>query len=130
MQIAFRLDPRLTRGSYIGDRWVSPPTYIRVLQHPGQSIEARTQWLDATGRPIAIDTEWVSADPAIASVSTGDVWGEIAITIAGEGTTAIDGRAGSTSKRMVVTATKRSDGSLYVEIRPEPVAEDHDGGGR
>ena len=26
--VAFRLDPELTRGMFMGDRWVTPPTYF------------------------------------------------------------------------------------------------------
>jgi hypothetical protein len=32
--VVFKLDPRLTAGLYMGDRWVSPPTYSTV--HPGK----------------------------------------------------------------------------------------------
>jgi hypothetical protein len=30
VNIVFKLDPRLSRGLYMGDRWVSPPTFTQV----------------------------------------------------------------------------------------------------
>jgi hypothetical protein len=70
IKVAFKLDPRLTRSLYMGDRWVSPPTYSG-LQEGAFTVEARAQGHDGGGRPVAASLNWRPADPQIVSISPG-----------------------------------------------------------
>ena len=48
IKVAFKLDPRLTRGLYMGDRWVTPRVYSGV--HEGVfTVEAQAHGHDAGG---------------------------------------------------------------------------------
>lgn len=68
IQISFKLDPRLTRGQYMGDIWVSRPTYAGTI---GQDIvEAKAAGLDAKGHLISITPEWIPSDPDMVTVSS------------------------------------------------------------
>jgi hypothetical protein len=70
IKVAFKLDPRLTRSLYMGDRWVSPPTYSG-LQEGEFTVEARAHGHDGGGRPVAATVNWRPADRQIVSVSPG-----------------------------------------------------------
>ena len=70
IKVSFKLDPRLTRGMYMGERWVSPPIYSRV-QEPGKplTVDARVEGRDVQGRPVNINPRWIASDPDMVSVS-------------------------------------------------------------
>lgn len=70
IKVLFKLDPRITQGMYMGERWIAPPKYIRVQE--GQKplmIEARAMGLDAQGKQGPIKAHWTSAEPEIVKVS-------------------------------------------------------------
>ena len=67
--ISFKVDPRLTRSLYMGDRWFSAPTFKTVQDTNRVNVEVRAIGRDASGRTAAIAPEWVSADPKMVSVS-------------------------------------------------------------
>jgi hypothetical protein len=73
IKIYFKLDPQLTRGLYMGDRWVSPPSFTTTRQ-PGKhgTIEVRAVGLDYRGRLLSrhLEPEWLVADSAQISVSS------------------------------------------------------------
>lgn len=70
IKVFFKLDPRLTRGMYMGDRWVSPPTFTSVLPLSKEvAVEARADALDAAGRKMGIIPEWTAANPDMIKVS-------------------------------------------------------------
>src|ERR1044071_5444421 len=67
IQVSFKLDPRLTRGQYMGDIWITRPIYSGAN---GQNIvEAKAQGMDARGNPIPINPEWVPSDPEMITLS-------------------------------------------------------------
>ncbi len=68
INVSFKLDPRLTRGLYMGERWGSPPTYSGV-QEGVFSVDARVQGLDAKGQPLDISPKWIPSDPKMVTVS-------------------------------------------------------------
>ena len=67
--ISFKLDPRLTRGLYMGDRWVSPATYTSVGEEKELTVDARVRGLDSEGRPKNISPTWIPSDPDMVAVS-------------------------------------------------------------
>jgi hypothetical protein len=68
INVSFRLDRRLTAGLYMGDRWVSPPTYSGV-QDGVFVVDARAQGRDTKGQPGSIDPDWTATDPGMVTVS-------------------------------------------------------------
>jgi hypothetical protein len=119
IKVAFKLDPRLTRSLYMGDRWVSPPTYSG-LQEGEFTVEARAQGHDGGGRPVAASLNWRPADPQIVSVSPGQ-GNAVTITVhrAGESllrlTIEDDAKAVIVSKELSVKAWYRG-AALQTEI--------------
>ena len=43
VQVFYKLDPRLTMGLHLGERWVSPPTYTIVVAD-GSRIRWKPGW--------------------------------------------------------------------------------------
>ncbi|RJQ75444.1 MAG: hypothetical protein C4519_15835 [Desulfobacteraceae bacterium] len=105
INVSFKLDPRLTRTHYLGDRWVSPPLYTRI-QEPGRplTVEVRTQGL-AGRTPVAINPEWIAEIPGIISV-TPDRGDQVLITVLSVGRTGLN------------VATQGVSKSLFINVRP------------
>jgi hypothetical protein len=71
--VSYQLDPRLTRASYMGSRWVSPPTYVRVGGgEEGVQIEMAVSGLSGSGVDVEIRPEIESSDPDLLSASRSD----------------------------------------------------------
>ena len=70
IQVAFKLDPRITGGLYMGARYVSAPVF-RTARQGGSTLtlEARAQHLGATGGSLGISADWTPANPALADAS-------------------------------------------------------------
>lgn len=115
IKISFKLDPRLTRAQYMGDRWVSPPTFTSTLQAGSElTVEARAQGIGADGAPIPITPEWIPADTGMVTVTP----------VSGEAVRIIVKRAGQTrlkvvsrdiTKELFIKGLNR-DGGMQVEI--------------
>lgn len=102
LQIAFRLDQRITRGLYMGDRWVTPDTFTQVQDGDQLIVAARTD--------RAVD--WVAADSDMLTIThTGDNAVSIAVNRVGETTVAVGG-----VKTLGVKAIQIVDGVLRVDI--------------
>lgn len=67
--VSFKLDPRITQGMYMGDRWVSPPTYTSVHEGTELTVEAKAHGLDARKRPRNIRPEWIPEDSGMVTVT-------------------------------------------------------------
>ena len=102
--VSFKLDPRLTQSLYMGDRWVSPPTYQHAAQ-VGESatLEARAELVGASGRPLAARPTWKAADPEMVTVtpSQGD---HVKITVRRPGQTHLTLAQGDASKDLTLNA--------------------------
>lgn len=101
-RIAFKLDPRLTSGLYMGERWVSPNTYTQLSDGGGRlAVAARSS------TPV----QWQATDAGVVTISpaTGS---EVILTVNHAGATTV--AAGS--KYLAVKATETAGGSLKVEI--------------
>ena len=117
IQFSFKLDPRLTQGLFLGERWVSPPVYTRV-QEAGKplTVDARVSGLDAGGRPLAvISPAWASSDPGLVSVSPAE--GEqVLITVLGVGLSTLGVTARGVTSELTINAMPYLDNTLLVEI--------------
>lgn len=114
IEVSFKLDPRLTRSLYMGDRWVSPATFTPSRQGKTVTVEASARGVDAGGRPVRIEPEWTPADPGMVQITKGRGNGaDITVKRAGESTLEVAFRG--ITKRLAVKASER-DGALAVEI--------------
>lgn len=72
IKVYLKLDPHLTRGVNMGDRWVSPPSFATTRQ-PGKRgmVEVRAVGLDDRGQLLnrRLEPEWLAADAAMVNVS-------------------------------------------------------------
>lgn len=108
----FKLDPRLTQGLYMGERWVSAATYSGTV---GQdTVEARAQGVDAKGRPVNISPEWSAADPEMVTLSPSQ-GNQVKITVTRDGESRVRVASQEVSKELVLKAAYRNN-SLQLEI--------------
>ena len=115
IQVFFKVDPRLTRSLYMGDRWVSPPTYTGTRQTGTvYTMEARTQGIDARGGSIPVSPEWIPSDPGMVAVApaTGDA---VTITVKRAGESILRVAANGIARELIIRATKEGE-ALQVEI--------------
>jgi len=126
LQVSFKLDPRLTRSLYMGDRWVSPPSYTRVQDGKDLIVEAKVHGLNARGEPAPVHATWRSADPEIVTVSRAQGQ-EVTLTIRRAGRTHIAVAYDDVSSKLAVDAVLHQ-GVLRVDIsqdgaKPAPARE-------
>ena len=116
INVSFKLDPRLTQGSYLGDRWVSPPLYTRV-QEAGKplAVDARAHGVDADGRPVEVSPEWIAGDATLLDVSPPQGT-PVVITVHRVGQTRLDVVAGEVSRSLDVAVKAHVGGTMLVEI--------------
>jgi len=112
--ISFKLDPRITRGSYMGDRWVSPPTYARVGEEKELTVDAKVRGLDAKGRPKDISPTWTPSDPDMVTVTPGQ-GNQVLITVKHAGESSLTVTYGVVTKKLDIKAV-RQNGGLRVDI--------------
>lgn len=115
IQVSFQLDPRITRGQYLGERWISPPTYVRVQE--GQkplTVPAKAMGLDAKGAQVKINPTWKPGNTQLVKVSPPQ-GNSVELTILKEGQSDLTVTAGGVSKKLSIKAV-RLQGSLQVDI--------------
>lgn len=107
IEVSFRLDPRLTGGLGMGDRWVSPPTYTSAA-HTGAdvSILARARARDSSGRQLKDAMPiWTPADPGMVAVAPGER-GAVRITVKRSGRSDVTVTSGGAAKKLTVAAVQ------------------------
>ena len=114
IRVSFKLDPSITRGMYMGERWVSPPTYTAVQEGKEITVEASAQGFDAKGKPIDISPEWIPEDPKMVAVSPGQ-GRQVKITVRRAGQSTLRVASQAFSKKLAIKATYQ-DGATQVEI--------------
>jgi Domain of unknown function (DUF5666) len=116
IQVSFKLDPRITNSTYMGERWVSPPTYTRV-QEPGKplTVDARVSGIAANGGLVAISPAWIPSDPGLVSVSP-DQGDQVLITVLGVGQSSLLVTTQGVSRDLFINAMPYLDNTLLVEI--------------
>lgn len=116
IRFLFKLDPRLTRSLYMGDRWVAPSTagHIQVGDASGVHVAVRVVGVDGSNRPLQTDFDWLVEDPEIATVSS-EAGGEATLTVVREGTTTVRAVGPGASRPLLLTAT-RTRGVLKVQV--------------
>jgi hypothetical protein len=113
--VSFKVDSRLTKGLYMGDRWVSPPTFTSTLQEGKEIIvEARVHGVDANGNTMKIMPKWTPSDPGMVAVTPGE-GSEVSITVKRAGKSTLNVAAAGVSKEVTIKAIGEGN-ALQVEI--------------
>jgi hypothetical protein len=113
VDVTFRLDPRISRGIYLGDRWLSPP-YLRVGEGEQVTVEARAYALDAAGQPTTIAPTWTPTDPGMVTVTPAR-GNEVGITVKRGGESRLRITVPGVSMDLIIKATY-PNGVIQVEI--------------
>jgi FKBP-type peptidyl-prolyl cis-trans isomerase len=121
IKVSFKVDPRLTQGVYMGERWVSPPTYVQVGEGKECTVGARAEVIDAEGKRVDISPEWIPADAEMVSVSPGQ-GKEVHITVRRAGQSSLKVASQGISRELIIKATYENN-ATKVEISPVQTSE-------
>jgi hypothetical protein len=108
MVVAFRIDPDLMRGSFLGDRWVSPPKF--AFAQPGRqyTTHAKLQSVNDDGTRTDLSGDWSTNDPNMIAISH-DQAGQVTIVVREPGEGQLVAVAGGQRKVLQVRATRTDD---------------------
>ena len=121
LEVTFKVDERLTRGLYMGDRWVSPPTYTANLPAGSAAVDARADVVEPGGRRSPAVARWATSDADVAAVSPSE-GAAVRISLLRDGEARLQVTAGGLSRELVVTAV-RKETALLVEIQQQKALE-------
>ena len=113
--VAFRLDPDLTRGLFLGERWVSPPSFFFAQPGSQYVTQGKAQYVDAFGERVDVAADWATSVPdmiALTPHASGDA--TIVVSRPGDGEFTVATRYGT--KRVQVHALQVGDG-MQVDFR-------------
>jgi uncharacterized lipoprotein NlpE involved in copper resistance len=111
IRVYFKLDPRLTRGLHMGDRWVSPAAYLALPQSGSAiTVEARAAAVDDRGRVMdrRVEVDWIPADPDKVTVSRAH-GNATRITVHAPNESSIDVVAGGVITTLILKASYHGD---------------------
>ncbi|QKX18829.1 FKBP-type peptidyl-prolyl cis-trans isomerase N-terminal domain-containing protein [Microbulbifer sp. YPW1] len=115
IKVSFKLDPRLTRGVYMGDRWVSLPTYTGARQIGSEyTLEAKAAGLVEEGQEVRIVPEWSVSDPDMVTVTPTEN-GAVQISVSQAGESRLTVAANGVSRELRIKAVSE-DGAMVVEV--------------
>jgi hypothetical protein len=114
VEFSFRLDPRLTGGLHMGNRWVSPRTYTRTGDSKTVSVEARARVVGGPPQRSRANVAWAASEPDMVEVTPrqGD---EVELTVWRPGESRVTASAGGASGRLTIRAAEVG-GALRVDI--------------
>jgi len=115
LTLSFKLDPRLSGGSYGGEKWVSPPTYLGAAAQ--DTVEIKARGTDERGRPVRVRPTWVASDPSMVTLSPSQ-GEEVRLTVLRAGQSTVEVTSAGLSKRLAVRADYR-DKAIQVAIVQE-----------
>lgn len=120
IEITFKLDPRLTKGLYMGERWISPPTFS--INQPGEAVtvEAKAEGVEADGRRVGIKPRWEASNPDRVTVTPAE-GSLVTIGVRGEGESRLRVTGGGVTRELTIKAVQRA-GALQVDVVQVPAA--------
>lgn len=116
LRFSFKLDSRLTGGTYGGARWISPARFMGTV---GQDrVEVKADAIDVKGRPLGVRPVWTPSDPEMVTVSFDD-GGVATLTVVRAGESRIEVSAGGVSETLSLVATRQGEAVLVEIAQPE-----------
>jgi hypothetical protein len=112
--VSFKLDPAITKGLYLGERWASPPTHTRVQEGKTCTVEARAGGIGAKGKPVKIRPRWIPSDPKMVTVTPVE-GSDVKITVQRDGQSKLMVVSPGVSKELSIKAAYQ-DNAIRVEI--------------
>ena len=107
LKVAFQLDPALTQGLYLGQRWVHPPTFDFVQPGVAFVVRAKAQRVDSASERQDVSGDWAASNPEMVAIDRGP--GEVTLTI----------REAGDSELVVQAAGERNVLRVHAEQRPD-----------
>jgi FKBP-type peptidyl-prolyl cis-trans isomerase len=117
INVSFKVDPRIAKGLYMGDRW-APVPFSQIGETRQVTVEARAEGIDGSGKPVAIEPQWITADPELASVSP-ERGKAVRITALRPGESSLRVVSEGISRDLAVKAAYKGE-VLQVQITPAP----------
>ncbi|MUV14962.1 hypothetical protein [Noviluteimonas gilva] len=108
MVVAFKIDPDLMRGSFLGERWVSPPTFAFAQPGKQYTTHAKLQTVNDDGTRTDLSGDWSTSDPNMIAISH-DQAGQVTIVVREPGEGQLVAAAGGQRKVLQVRATRTDD---------------------
>lgn len=116
IQVSFKMDPRITRGLYMGDRWISPPTYMSA--NAQDAIEAKAYGIDGKGKSMKISPQWITGDTEMVTVVPAEGH-EVRIIVKHAGESSLKVTSEGLSRELSIKAAEKGK-TIQVEItQPE-----------
>lgn len=106
--VTFRLDPGVTRGLYLGDRWVSPETFHFAQPGTQYVVRAKVQSIDAHDGRLDLSGQWSTDDPGMIAIERHD-YGEVTLVVRQPGEGRLFVSAGGETKTLHVQARQTED---------------------
>jgi len=104
---------------YMGDRWVSPPTYTSTVQAGKEiTVDARAEVITTKGKAAGKGPKWIPADPKMVTV-TPSQGNTVKIIVRHAGETSLKVAAPGFSKVLLIKATEKGS-TMQVEISQKP----------
>ena len=116
MVVTFRLDPAVTRGLYLGDRWVSPPSFRFAQPGTQYVVRAKVQRVDGQGGRVDLSGDWAASDPGMVAIDRRP--GEVTLVVREPGESRVTVATGAGSKVLRVRALRTTD-AMDVDIAQE-----------
>ena len=107
LKVSFKLDPRLTQGLQMGERWVSPPSYVSTQKGSLFTVQARAAGIDREGRSFKNPT-WSPAEPDMVAVSR-EQGRQVEITVLRPGQSRLVVSEAGAVKTLMVKADQQAD---------------------
>lgn len=99
----------------MGDRWVSPPTFVGTRQKGNEyTLEARVNGIDMMGRSVPIRPEWTLCDPEMVKVNTRENE-TVQIIVRQAGESRVKLATQGLSKHLRIMATREGD-TMQVQV--------------
>ena len=114
IKVSFKLDSRLTQSMYMGERWVSPPTYTGVRDGKEITVDARAEVISASGKSTGIGPKWIPSDPEMVTVTPAQ-GNEVKITVLRAGQSSLKVTAPGFSRELSIKATLQGS-AIQVDI--------------
>ena len=106
LSVSFKLDPRLAGGTYGGERWVSPPTFMGAAAQ--DTVQARVDGFGAQGQRLKISPKWTASDLDMIDVTPGD-GGVFNIKVKRAGESTLEVAALGVSKVLAIKAEQKNN---------------------